>query len=381
MADLTHTSARFFPWMIALVLLVGGCGGASDEEASSGTWTIQEDALALTETLRAGDDEDFYFGEIHDVAVRGDGRMYVADGKASHVKVLAPDGTLQDTIGRAGEGPGEFKGEPRRVTLAHGDSLYVLHGGYLGHLSAFGPNHEFAYQASFRAGDARVPDLPREIIPIPGASEYLVVYTPPPLQGKRKDNMVRRAGPKGTVGDTLFTYPPAQVHIEQNNGGITIRSIPFARRSQAVGDAGGNVHYAWSDSLGVRMYGPGGELRRITDIPFEPVPVTEADREQKLPDRSNELVAAVADKIPSTKPAFEQFLVDDAGRYWFGRPTANPDSTAWWVADPDEKRVVTATLPSEVELEVVKNGSAYGKTTTNDGAPALVRYRIRESSN
>jgi hypothetical protein len=85
----------------------------------------------------------------------------------------------------------------------------------------------------------------------------------------------------------------------------------------------------------------------------------------------------VEDKIPATKPAFEHFLVDDEGRYWFGRPTANPDSTAWWVAWPEEERIVTTTLPSEVQLHEVTNGRAYGQTTTENGAPLLVRYRIR----
>jgi hypothetical protein len=107
------------------------------------------------------------------------------------------------------------------------------------------------------------------------------------------------------------------------------------------------------------------------------VPVTEADRERELSGRSKESKAAVEEKIPATKPAFEHFLVDDAERYWFGRPTANPDSTNWWVAWPDEKRVVTTTLPSDVRLHAVANGRAYGQTTTDNGAPALVRYRLR----
>lgn len=85
---------------------------------------------------------------------------------------------------------------------------------------------------------------------------------------------------------------------------------------------------------------------------------------------------AIRKEVPTTKPAFEHFLVDDEGRYWFERPTANPDSTDWWVAWPDEQRVVTTTLPSEVQLLEVTDGSAYGSTTTDAGAPVLVRYRI-----
>jgi hypothetical protein len=47
------------------------------------------------------------------------------------------------------------------------------------------------------------------------------------------------------------------------------------------------------------------------------------------------------------------------------------------VAWPDEQRVGTTTLPSEVQLLEVTNRRAYGQTTTENGAPLLVRYRIR----
>lgn len=82
-------------------------------------------------------------------------------------------------------------------------------------------------------------------------------------------------------------------------------------------------------------------------------------------------------EIPGSKPAFTQFLVDDDGRYWFGRPTTNPDSTAWWVAVPETKRVMTDTLSSDVRILTVQDGRAYGTTTTDAGAPAVVRYRVR----
>jgi len=94
---------------------------------------------------------------------------------------------------------------------------------------------------------------------------------------------------------------------------------------------------------------------------------------------SAESKAAVQNKISSTKPAFTNFLVDDEGRYWFGRPTALPDSTTWWIVRPDDNQVRTETLPSETKILTVKEGKAYGRTTTEMGAPALVRYRVRPS--
>jgi hypothetical protein len=136
------------------------------------------------------------------------------------------------------------------------------------------------------------------------------------------------------------------------------------------------VHVARGDSLAVVSYALDGEHRREVSIPFESVPVTNEDADRVLKTYSDKRPMP-RNKIPATKPAFESFLVDDEGRYWFGRPTANPDSTDWWVADPDENRVVTTRLPDEVGLRAVQNDLAYGVTSTEAGAPALIRYRVR----
>ena len=105
-------------------------------------------------------------------------------------------------------------------------------------------------------------------------------------------------------------------------------------------------------------------------------PVTDEEIEPAPANRSRDRVQ-VRNEIPASKPAFAQFLVDDDSRYWFGRPTTNPDSTAWWVAVPKTKRVMTDTSSPEVQLLTVQDDQAYGTTTTNAGAPAVVPYRVR----
>lgn len=371
--------ARFS--ILLLTALLFGCG--SDGPAAESEWTIQEGALTLTETLRAGDDEPYFFGEIGDVTAQSDGRIYVADDDAAHVKVLAPNGTLQDTIGRKGEGPGEFQ-DPEQLVLARGDSLYVVDENQ-SELSVFAPNHTFAYRMSLRfLPRKRVLLLPEKVLPRQSSPGYVIRYSVPFMPGNdeqtedktRTQEAVRTVSADGTAGDTLLTVPTEQEHVEQGRDYVRVRQIPYGRGPFVTMGPESHLHYAWSDSLGVRTYEMDGTLQRTVDIPFEPVPVTETDREQALADYSKKRRAAVEDEIPTTKPAFDQFLVDDEGHYWFGRPTANPDSTNWWVADPEQKRVVTTTLPSDVRLHKVTNGRAYGQTTTENGAPALVRYRI-----
>ena len=356
---------RFSHICSVAVLLVGllcGCGGADDRG-----WTIRTGALSLTETLRLAEENDFYFGQIYDVAVRSDGRLYVADGEASHLTVVAPDGTPQDTIGRPGNGPGKFR-RPFRLAFMNTDSLYVMDGR---RVSVFTPAGEFRY--SFLAQGAT--GAPRNMmVPSEGGGAFFA-YLPLPEQvaetGVRAT--VRHLGSNGEVGDTLFAVRPRQASPK----GVP---LPFSRLSLFDLGPDGALHHAWSDSLRVTTYSQTGTRRQRVEIPFDPVPVSSEERQTVLQDLSNERRAVVPDHMPDTKPAFRHFLVDDEGRYWFGRPTADPDSMAWWVARPDEKQVVTTTLSSSVRPMTVKDGAAYSRATTTSGAPALVRYPIDDES-
>jgi hypothetical protein len=67
--------------------------------------------LAPQELWRAGgdDEEDVLFGVLNSVAVDDRGNVYTLDTQLSQVHVFGPGGALLRTIGREGEGPGEFR--------------------------------------------------------------------------------------------------------------------------------------------------------------------------------------------------------------------------------------------------------------------------------
>ena len=100
-------------------------------------------SLRLEEVLAIGSMEegDASFGRIMDVAWDGRNRILVADDLGPHVKVFESDGTYVRTIGREGDGPGEFS-LPWQIAVDAGDSLYVWDAAQ-SRISVFSPDHDF----------------------------------------------------------------------------------------------------------------------------------------------------------------------------------------------------------------------------------------------
>ncbi|MFC2156633.1 6-bladed beta-propeller [Acidobacteriota bacterium] len=102
---------------------------------SSGIIQSQEKSLAelyksgqirLEQTLLITDEnmpEDTYFQNPMGVTSTPDGRLFVSDYNANHIKIFDSSGKFLDIIGREGQGPGEFNG-PYRICY-FGDELLV----------------------------------------------------------------------------------------------------------------------------------------------------------------------------------------------------------------------------------------------------------------
>jgi len=76
------------------------------DQPSRGVRTVQ-----LEELWQAGgeDDEEIFFGVINKVLVDDANDIYLLDQQLSEIMVFSADGELIKTLGREGEGPGEFR--------------------------------------------------------------------------------------------------------------------------------------------------------------------------------------------------------------------------------------------------------------------------------
>jgi hypothetical protein len=116
--------------VVGLGLLLTASAGAQDLVTNPAKAPKGVETFELKELWRVGgyDDEEVLFGVITDIIADRDGNFYLLDSQLSEVQVYSPDGEFQRTIGREGEGPGEFR-------LAF--NLLLLPNGNIGVLQAF----------------------------------------------------------------------------------------------------------------------------------------------------------------------------------------------------------------------------------------------------
>ena len=71
---------------------------------------MDEATLELEEMWRrGGDDDEVLFGVVSQLVEDGEGNVYLLDGQLSEIQVFSPSGEWLRSVGREGEGPGEFR--------------------------------------------------------------------------------------------------------------------------------------------------------------------------------------------------------------------------------------------------------------------------------
>jgi hypothetical protein len=125
---------------VALILglvVAPGFAGAPREVVKDGVAHVMNPAepmekpitIEMEEMWRiGGEDDDEIFGVITDVETDREGNFYMLDSQLSEVKVYSADGEYLRTIGREGEGPGEFRGA---------FNMFMVPGGNIGVLQTF----------------------------------------------------------------------------------------------------------------------------------------------------------------------------------------------------------------------------------------------------
>lgn len=260
-------------------------------------------AIELVEDLRlgaSGPDPSLLLNAPSDIAVDGQGRIYVSDGGDDRVIVFDSEGRYLRTLGTHGQGPGEYDW-PTALAIV-GDSLAVSDE-YHRTITVWGLDGELRSEHSF--------ECRCQVFYMFGASSGSVIggfrlwESPFRLA-------IARIGLDGKeqlrYGSLVEWQPPG---ISRRSGKNTLSAYLPVATSQPwfVANPDGDIYLTGGDEYQVLALGPSGETRWALRVPWPREPVTQEEIEASLePHRrqfSDETLAGV--RWPEIRPALAGF--------------------------------------------------------------------------
>lgn len=398
------------PTAIVLPLLVvaasaSACGGDVDSSATwigtidtlpdgrvavlseSPTWAeavrpVFEEELRLGSMMGEGPES---FGEVRDLLLDEQGRIYVLESQSQEIRVFGPDGDWLHTIGRQGEGPGELK---NAAAIGWGpDSLLRVVDYGNGRISDFRRDGTFVTSHRQQGGIA--------IYPWPGVfgREGSLINVSPSTRDGRFQAVLVRYGLGMDPIDTLAIprYQGDSEFFEHSSEGGGMRaSVPFGARLSWDLDPSGFFWVAPNTATyEVSQVSLAGDTLMTIRRPSDPYPLTSAEVDSAVAtlkwftDQGGKVDRS---KFPATKPAIRRLFAPGDGHVYVEPVTDEFGSgylTASGVLDvfgPDGRYLGRLDLPEGMATSnpepVFQGDHALAVVRDELDVPYVVRYRL-----
>jgi len=312
------------------------------------------------------------------------GNVYVAD-RSSRLFVFSPDGAVLRTLGRKGQGPGEFD-LLADVRVLPRDSVFAFDAG-LSRVTVFGPNSDrAAYSVNVGTNAMLYPYWVRTAVSTRGIfAAYRAAFGEGDGRGPRghRKEVLRLLNPDGSIRrDSVLAFDEAEMLLL--HGAVEgVTENPFGRQTIFALGGDDRVYAAWTGALAIAVYSADGRpVRTIRPaIAAAARPITAHDRDSVIAALGNAVPAAVlrrafAEIGSDSWPLFRDMLVDDADRVWLGLLGGHGDPVRWTAFDQAGAQVASLELPENVSLRVVRGRRAYGVELDEDDVPRVVVYAL-----
>ena len=375
----TECSSRLLLACIIAVSLMSACTTSEN----SGAGDAIPVRFGLTELFRLGDElagDTLLFGGIGElVSIDRSGRIFVGERQYPQIYVFTAEGDFLKTIGQEGSAPGEFQ-RLASIYTDFADTLYAFDS-RLERISVFEPEgmklvHSFAVSQDSLG-------LPYRLIGVLSTG-FLVTYGWPVSPGEELTDRrlyIMRVDWEGEVIHPPIHYLPSAEWIVSPPGEeqFAIRN-PFGREPVLRMDLAGRMYAGWTESIDIKVISPSGELSDTIAYSLTPNPLLRHEVEDYLKDNSDWYKRAVLSAdLPANKPAFETFVVDDLERIWVKTisPSLTDTTSQWLILDRESQLYGQITLPSDLDLITIREGSAYA--VDHSKGSTLIVYQVSEN--
>jgi len=394
---------------ILITLLLSACGGAAASNLARAVvdtlpggiprvtsdaptaWTDSAGAR-LVEVLRfSGEDgTPAEIGQPRSLAVDEEGRVYVVDSKPSVIKVFSPVGVLVRTIGREGEGPGEFRAGFIAVRGKH----IALNDPEIGRATVWDTAGVFlrswhsscCYWSDIQIDRENRIHVPSVFSRKKGEPSRGVPYVRWSVEGDKLDSVwvphreaakVWRISIKGSDGDPVMAM---------------VLPIPLQPDLRSALHPDGGLVYGWTGAYWLTRSTTGGDSVRVFGRAWTPEAISDDRRKAAVEARIKQVAEGYGEEnarksfdladVPATLPAFATVQVDEGGQVWVRRhPVTVADSarTAYDVFDSTGAYLGPVSVPlklPEYGLQAWTRDGVVAIVEDDDGRPTVVRFRF-----
>jgi len=397
-----HTDLRVVVLSAAVSVLLG-CGDAShaidqvkswdsagveivvNPDVPLPEWTIDPAPFVDIGTADGRDGQDL---ALPWSSVRfGDGRIAISNGQSNELRFYDSDGQFIRSVGREGEGPGEFRAIGL-VQLGRADTI-IVSDGILSRLTLFSPSGEFGRTIRLEAIENRGPQL-RGVL-----SDTIVLFRIR-LYGRSggrsipvRDTLLLTTRPLDGGVTTVIGRFPAQEKFNQilPNRSVMGWNLPFGRNVHTA-VTGNRVWVGVSDSYELMGFGPTGDLRSVVRLDRPTLRVEQTDRSRFLEHqlsgiedddlrRTYESFHQIVD-FPETMPAFSALKSDPLGYVWVQdyRPPWEEGEPEWRAFETSGNQVAVLQTPEGLQIQEIGADYVMGLWRDPLGIEHIRVYRL-----
>jgi hypothetical protein len=373
---------------ISFAILAAGCQGDAPARGSRDSLGIQIVESETGAWRNTGDgwkvdpmpivdigasDSAIRFSQITHVASLRGGRIAVAEARAAHVRIFDSTGRHLATLGRRGQGPGEF-GLPYWVGDLAADTVLVVEPSRGFRLSLFTASGTFA-----RAnGGALKPG----IIPVGRFSDTSFLARSEDPSPETEGDLIRthstalRIGRDGAILDSLGRF----LSLTGGAGGA-----PYAWGPQgqyAVSDT--TFYFGTGKTFEIGRYDRRGRLLQLIRLARPPRVPTEAEFTEWKAEKTRNVrgVQALQDRYANALaaprfPAYFYLKVDAGGNLWVQEYTPKlGEGRSWSVFDRDGRYLGDVEMPVRVRVFEIGDDVVLGVRRDEANAEYVSRYRL-----
>ncbi len=369
--------------------------------------------------------EEYMFGNVGDVLALRDGSTLVVDTRAFAIRQYDAKGTHVRTIGRRGQGPGEYTRPSKLAELPDGRILLVDGGNARVNVYARNGEPVESWSLAFAGGNVA---SSRIVLDTTGT---VVVPVYAYGGGRTEGQLLLRFAPNGRVVDTLnapvFAYDPpnAEVKNARGNGVAVIPFYPVTRWAWSplgyfvTGDAN---RYAFELRIprptrtsgnaaipAMRYRGPTAPWNAgdpIVSVRHATTPVPISDEQRSVAKSGVEAILKQMEptyrysgpEIPGVKPPWKDLRVGEDGTIWvhlsmpgerympdepaIRPPNAGPVLPRWRepavydVFEPGGRYLGRVTRPDNVTMMRMTKDRVWGSVSDDDDVEVVTRFRI-----